>query len=240
MSEFIEANWPAPQHIRALTTTLLNGSSEGSYASNNLALHVEDEPQHVLDNRKRIQSILALPGEPAWLHQTHSTEVVVVEEDLQRNADASITRSKKIPLVILTADCLPIVLCDQSGTEIAAIHAGWRGLYHGIIQKTLQKMHTSPHHLMAWIGPAICKNCYETSLEIKAEFLEKYPYLMHTFSHRHADLPAMAKAILEQHGVSAVYLSGICSFEEKNRCYSYRRASQTGRMGTFIWLRDPL
>lgn len=240
MSDVIEAHWPAPKTIRAVTTTLSPGYSQGAYASNNLGLHVEDCPEHVICNREQVKSMLALPGEPAWLQQTHTADVVIVEDDPRRNVDASITRSKTTPLVILTADCLPIVLCNQEGTEIAAVHAGWRGLFHGIIQHTLQKMNAPSHTLMAWIGPAICKNCYETSLEIKTQFLEKYPYLAHTFSHRHADLSLMAEEILKQHGVRQVYPSHVCTFEEKNRCYSYRRSAQTGRIGTFIWFRDAL
>jgi polyphenol oxidase len=240
MNHFIDANWPAPNTIRAGTTTILHGHSQGTYAANNLALHVEDIAEHVHCNREQLQRTLNLPGEPAWLNQTHSTKVVVVENETQRNADASITRSKTIPLVILTADCLPIVLCDRAGTEIAAIHAGWRGLYDGIIQETVHKMQTSAEHLIAWIGPAICQRCYETSVEVKDKFLEKYPFLEHCFSNRHANLPAMAEKILKQHGVSGVYHSNHCTFEEKNLYYSYRRVQQTGRMGTFIWFRDGL
>ncbi len=237
-NNLIEAHWPAPASIRAITTTLANGYSEGAYQSNNLSLHVEDNIDHVLANREQLKTILAFPGKPAWLHQTHRTTVVTIEEDDNRQVDASITRLKTTPLVILTADCLPIVLCDNAGSEIAAIHAGWRGLYHGIIQNTLQKMHSPLNTLMAWIGPAICKNCYETSLEVKMQFIEKYPYLVDTFSHRHANLAGMAEKILRAHSVAHVYPSNICTFEEKKRCYSYRRTPQTGRMGTFIWFRD--
>ncbi len=237
---FIEANWPAPSSIGAGTSTSVNGFSKGFYASNNLALHVEDEANNVYANRAQLKSMLGFSHEPHWLNQTHSTNVSVVENGDGPEADASITRLKTTPLVILTADCLPIVLCDINGGEIAAIHAGWRGLYNGIIQNTLQKMQTPPHQCMAWIGPAICQNCYETSLEIKTQFITQYPDLADTFQNRQANLPLMAERILKAHGVNAVYPSNICSFEEKNRCYSYRRSPQTGRMGTFIWFRETL
>lgn len=237
---FIEANWPAPDSIRAGTSTSLNGFSRGAYASNNLALHVEDSPTDVSANRMQLKSLLGFSNEPYWLHQTHSTDVSIVEEGDGPNADASITRLKTTPLVILTADCLPIVLCDSKGTEIAAIHAGWRGLYNGIIQNTLDKMKSHPQHCMAWIGPAICQRCYETSLEVKTQFIERYPYLADTFSDRHANLPLMAERILKSCGVTQIYHSNLCTFEEKNRCYSYRRSPQTGRMGTFIWFRETL
>jgi YfiH family protein len=232
------ANWPAPRNISALTTTLMGGQSKAPYASNNLALHVGDHATDVLANRHRLKTTLDLPGEPAWLMQTHSTDCVVIEEDTHRQVDASITRLKKQPLAILTADCLPILLCNTAGTEIAAIHAGWRGLLNGIVQNTLKKMQSSPNTLMAWVGPAICQRCFEVGLEVKAQFTTHYPNTSVAFEGRYANLPQMADLILQAAGVSAVYHSNACTFEEKNKFYSYRRESQTGRMATLIWFND--
>lgn len=238
MSNYIHADWPAPKHISALTTTLQNGCSEGPYASHNLGLHVEDNPAHVLLNRQALCRSLALPSEPYWLNQTHSTRAVVVGEDHHPDADAAITRQHTTPLVILTADCLPILLCNTKGTEIAAIHAGWRGLLNGVVHNTLEKMHSKPHTLLAWIGPAICQNCYEVGDEVRAQFTTEYPFTQGAFNGRYADLPRMAEMVLNHLGIKNIYQSGICTFEEKKRCYSYRRAAQTGRMGTLIWFND--
>ena len=149
------SNWPAPINIRALTTTRLGGESLPPYDNNNLALHVGDNADHVLKNRLALVNSLHLPGEPIWLEQTHSNHCVVVEDEPNRVADAAITRCKQFPLSIMTGDCLPILLCDKAGTEIAAIHAGWRGLVNGIVENTLSKMLNHSETLIAWIGPAI-------------------------------------------------------------------------------------
>ncbi len=210
----------------------------GPYASNNLGLHVGDEETNVLANRRALRESLALPGEPAWLMQTHSTCCVVIENDKERTADAAITRQKNQPLVIMTADCLPILLCNTAGTEIAAIHAGWRGLLNGIVQHTLEKMHAPPETLLAWIGPAICQACYEVGKEVKEQFTGRYPFTASAFDGRLANLPLMADLVLRSQGVTAVYHSDICTFEQNTTCYSYRRESQTGRMGTLIWFND--
>ena len=238
----VHANWPAKKHIHALTTTRAHGISLPPYASNNLALHVGDSEEHVLANRAALCRSLTLPAEPVWLNQTHTNQCVRVEDETLRDADAAVTSSKKHPLVIMTADCLPIVLCNQEGTEIAAIHAGWRGLLDGIIENTLAKMQAAPNTLMAWTGPAICKNCFEVGQEVPDAFIQKYLYTAPAFhphtSHNNkslADLAKIAELILNKHGVQAVYHANACTLEEENAFYSYRRASQTGRIATLIW-----
>ena len=233
------ANWPAPPGISALTTTRLGGNSISPYASNNFGLHVSDKQEHVLLNRQQLIAHLELPSEPAWLEQTHSTRCVVVEEESERTADAAITRQRDIPLVVMTADCLPIVLCNQEGTEIAVVHAGWRGLVNGIVESTLSKMTSSTATLMAWIGPAICQRCFEIGDEVRSAYIEKYPFTKATFTTKgikqFANLPKMAELVLHAAGVAAVYQSSACTFEQKNEFYSYRREPQTGRMATLIW-----
>ena len=172
----LHANWPAPKNITALTTTRNSGASLGPYTNNNLALHVGDSEEHVLTNRAALRTNLKLPAEPIWLNQTHTNICVRIEEEILRDADAAVTSSATHPLAIMTADCLPIVLCNQEGTEIAAIHAGWRGLLNGIIENTLNKMHADPNTLMAWTGPSICKNCFKVGQEVPDAFLQNYPY----------------------------------------------------------------
>ena len=243
MTNFL-ANWPAPPNVQALTTTRTVGYSVQPYDHNNLGLHVGDNIEHVQANRSALINALQLPNEPTWLEQTHSTHCIIVEEDTNRNADAAITRSHHYPLAIMTADCLPIVLCDRNGTEIAAIHAGWRGLVHGIIENTLAKMLSHPESLLAWIGPAICQSCYAIGDAMYEAYVNRYPYTASTFcnngSQRYANLPKMAELILNAQGVTAVSQSEACSFELKNKFYSYRREAQTGRMATLIWFNDKL
>ncbi len=234
-----KANWPAPAHITAVTTTRLGGFSQPPFDSNNLGLHVGDLQPNVLKNRQQIQSLLKLPAAPVWLEQTHSTRCIVAGEDQDRKADAAISRSAAFPLAVMTADCLPIALCNQQGTEIAMIHAGWRGLVNGIIENTLKKLQSENGDLLAWIGPAICQNCFEVGDEVYQMYLSHYPFSKTGFQLKKekwlVNLPLIAEQILYSQGISAVYQSNACTFELKTEYYSYRRDQQTGRMATFIW-----
>jgi YfiH family protein len=236
------ANWPAPPNITALSTTRLSGFSVEPYNKNNLGFHVGDNADHVAQNRQQLKEILKLSAEPVWLEQTHSTTCIIPENDSNRNADAAITRSKIHPLVILTADCLPITLCNKQGNEIAAIHAGWKGLFNGIVENTISKMNSNAADLLAWIGPAICQKCYEVGDEVYLAFTKKYPLSTKAFqpsgSKWMANLSQIAELVLNLHGVSAVYQSDLCTFELKNEFYSYRREAQTGRIGTLIWFNE--
>lgn len=234
------ANWPAPKTVKAFTTQKYPGFSQASFAENNLAMHVQDDPVAVQKNRELLCKTYALPQMPIWLNQTHSTDCIVVgHKSISHDADASVTRLHNTPLAILTADCLPILLCHHAGHEIAAIHAGWRGLAHGIIENTLNTLQSAPNHYMAWIGPAICGQCYETGQDVYQVFQHQYPYAKKAFfeqkKHLHLDLPQMAELILKQSGVKSVSLSGVCTHEESNHYYSYRKAKQTGRIATIIW-----
>lgn len=234
------AHWPAPTHIRALTTSRAIGHSVAPYQSNNLALHVGDNAATVLANREQLKQNLQLPKEPIWLEQTHSNRCIIVEEDSNRDVDAAITRQMNTPLAIMTADCLPILLCDQQGQEIAAIHAGWRGLMHGIIENTLTKMQNPSNHLLAWIGPAICQTCYEVGPEVQQAFTNHLPAAEIAFRPQgdrfYADLAKIAELILTAAGVCAIYHSHACTYESVDQFYSYRRSAQTGRMATLIWM----
>lgn len=236
------ANWPAPYNISALTTTRLLGYSSAPFDSNNLAFHVGDVDLQVSKNRQQLTELLCLPAEPIWLNQTHSTICISAETDSNRNADASVTRSKNCPLVVMTADCLPITLCNTQGTEIAAIHAGWRGLYEGIIENTLHKMTSTASDLLAWIGPAISQTHYEIGAEVYSAFHSKHPESASCFKANGnkwlANLAKIAELILNKHGIQAVYQSGLCTYELKDEFYSYRREPRTGRIATLIWFND--
>lgn len=236
------ANWHAPTNVFALTTTRKPGFSTSAYTANNLALHVGDNLDHVRANRQALQESLQRPQDPDWLEQTHSDICVIVEEETNRAADAAITRSPIHTLAIMTADCLPILLCNKQGTEIAAIHSGWRGLAKGIIENTLSKMQSEPDELLAWIGPAICQSCYEVGGEILEEYAARYSFASKAFrpmgSKWLANLPQLAQLVLNYLGILIVYQSKICTFEQNNDFYSYRRTPQTGRMATLIWFNE--
>lgn len=211
------ANWPAPKHIKALTTTC----------------HMD-----LMD----LKSHFHLPDEPIWLNQTHSNICVNTKTDDNRDADAAVAKHPKQVLAIRTADCLPIVLCNQEGTEIAAIHAGWRGLCSGVIENTLETMDSDPTQLMAWLGPAICNHCFEVGPEVPEQFLVNYPFALDAFTPKNdekylGDLSKIASLILTNHGVNDVFCANQCTFEEKNTYFSYRREKQTGRIATLIWFK---
>jgi YfiH family protein len=241
----LKANWQAPSNVFALSTTTEDGYSTPPYDSLNLAEHVGDNLNNVYRNRQHLKDSLHLPAEPEWLLQTHSNLCVVTEDSKNRNVDAAVTRQPNTVLAILTADCLPIILTNQSGTEIAAIHAGWRGLAQGIIESTLAQMHASPSDLCAWIGPSICVNCYQTGEEVRDTFMKNYPFGadgFHQAGHDiFANLPHLAECILKHLGITAVSQSNQCTAETsledsyKKKYYSYRRQPQTGRIATLIW-----
>jgi len=237
------ANWQVPENIKAITTTKIGGFSIGEYATNNLGLHVSDNAEHVIKNRDYLKNNLNLPGDPFWLEQTHTNICTsVLNQNSNRFADAAITQDKKIPLVILTADCVPIVMCNQQGYEIAAIHAGWKGLASGIIENTVSKLSEEAKNYIAWIGPSICQKCYATGIDVYKKFIGKYTYLDQAFkqckSEIYADLPKIANLILNNLGVNKVYLSNACTFEESVKYYSYRQSAKTGRIATLIWFKE--
>jgi YfiH family protein len=240
MMPYKQANWNAPDNIKALATTRESGHSQTPFMGNNLALHVGDNEAHVLQNRATLRKSLNFHKEPQWLSQTHSTISVVVEDEPNRDADAPITRQTDTPLVILTADCLPITLCNHTGTEVAAIHAGWRGLYQGIIENTLNKMHSTPDQLYAWIGPAISQTHYEVGDEVYECFTGKHPKTALAFKPNNgkwlANLPLIAEIVMNALGIHNVSQSNLCTYTQKNDFYSYRRAPQTGRIATLIWI----
>ncbi len=224
-------DWPAPPSIRALTTTREGGVSQGPYASLNLAGHVGDDPRAVAENRARLERALRLPASPCWLRQIHSSRVVEAKEGVE--ADGSFTYRPGIVCAVLTADCLPVLLCDPGG-QVAAVHAGWRGLAAGVLEAALAAF-PSPHRVMAWLGPAIGPAAYEVGEEVKGAFPEDGEAFHPQGGRWRADLPRIAQRRLKRAGVRAIYESRACTFESR-RFFSYRRDGITGRMATLIWI----
>src|SRR5437867_1971570 len=142
MKPYIIPDWPAPMNVRAYTTTRQLG---------NLADHIGDDHQTVALNRQNLMQTLNLPQQPIWLTQVHGNEAVDVATTQPATiADASYATAPNQICAILTADCLPILLCDTKGTTVAAIHAGWRGIAAGVIENTCQQLNIAPHQLLAW------------------------------------------------------------------------------------------
>lgn len=241
---FITPNWPAPESICAVTTTRLGGVSVSPYDQFNLAEHVGDLGEHVLANREILRNKLNLPAEPTWINQIHSAIAISAHPtNTGKEADATYTHERKQVCAILTADCLPLLICSKQGSHVAAIHAGWRGLATGVIAATLRGLQLAGSELLAWLGPAIGGANYEVGHEVREQFIQHDPQLAAAFTPSPnqrwlADLYTIAKLQLAALGVTQVYGGEFCTFSDKKRFYSYRRdGSQTGRMASLIWIK---
>lgn len=239
---FIDPDWPAPPNVRSLATTRHGGFSRGSYASLNLGMHVDDDSDAVQRNRDRLREAGRLPGEPMWLRQVHGTTVWTGGPTASPpTADAAVSRIAGEVCVVMTADCLPILLCDLDGRVVAAAHAGWRGLADGVIEATVAAMNVPPARLMAWLGPAIEQEAFEVGGEVFDRFVARHAEAATAFAANargrwQADLYALARIELRSLGVERVYGGGCRTFADSERFYSYRREPQTGRMATLVWL----
>ena len=241
MIDLICPDWDAPAGVRACSTTRIGGVSQAPYNSFNLGLHVGDDAQTVHRNRSLLHDKLQLPQAPSWIRQTHGTCVVTLEQDESRDADAAITRHPGQVAVIMTADCLPILLCNHEGTEVAAVHAGWRGLQAGVVESVLANMHSDASDLMAWIGPGISQPHFQVGDEVFAAFAdamvgcESY-FVAHGDGYWLCDLAGLALAELTRLGVDQVDRDSGCTYRDAEQFFSYRRDGTTGRMANLIWI----
>ena len=240
-SPLLQAGWPAPAAVRTLLTTRQGGVSQPPYDSFNLGTHVGDQPEAVAANREQLR--LLLPDEPAWLNQVHGTNVVDAAEigETLLDADASFSRQPGKVCVVMTADCLPVLLCDDAGSVVAAAHAGWRGLCDGVLEAAVSATAVAPATLMAWLGPAIGPDAIEVGAEVRAAFIACDPAAAAAFTDIGegkylADIYQLARQRLAAAGVSRVYGGDDCTVIERERFFSYRRDGITGRMASLIWL----
>lgn len=236
---FIKPRWPAPSSVKAIQTTRQGGVSRPPYHALNLATHVNDLPKDVAQNRQMLSEYL--PTEPVWLNQIHSTQVVDAATcQCIEDADASFTTQQHVVCVTMTADCLPILLCDQGGTTVAAVHAGWRGLCDGVIEKTIEAMPVVPSQLLAWLGPAIGPSAFEVGNNVRQQFIEKDQQAANAFLPKGdkwlGNLYLIAEQRLMRSGIQHIYGDVQCTFTNADRFFSYRRDHNTGRMATMIWL----
>lgn len=240
----VRAHWPAPAHVHAMTTTRDGGGSVGTCRSFNLATHVGDDPAAVAANRAALRRLLQLQHEPVWLEQVHGIEVIdAAAATGVPIADGSYTDRPNIVCAVLTADCLPIFLCDDAGSRVAVLHAGWRGLAAGVIEQGLLRMGTptATTGIHAWLGPAIGPRAFEVGDEVRAQFIAAdaqaaSAFVAHRPGHWLADLYALARRRLQRCGVTSVHGGDACTFTDAERFYSYRRDGACGRMASLIWL----
>ncbi|MCW8923596.1 MAG: peptidoglycan editing factor PgeF [Gammaproteobacteria bacterium] len=242
----IQADWPAPENVRALTSTRKGGFSKGSYAGLNLAQHVEDEAPVVARNRDFLLEHFGLPAAPVWLQQTHSNTVIIANDytmaDMPPEADAAWTSDSGIICAVLTADCLPVFFTSQQGDRVAVAHAGWRGVHNGVISHCFAATGIAPEDCLVWLGPAIGAEVFEVGAEVYDAFAKKNPENTVAFEQKDAqhwlcDIYQLARIELQQLGIQSIYGGGLCTYSDENSFYSFRRdGARTGRMASLIWI----
>jgi YfiH family protein len=215
MNQLLLPDWPAPPKVRAVMTT--RNTSEADLRA-------------------------LLPGEAVWLRQVHGTRVARLDQVVSNpEADAAVTGTRNRVCAIRVADCMPVLLADESATAIGAAHAGWRGLSAGVIENTVQAMGIAGGKLLAWLGPAIGPTVYEVGEEVRSAFLARDAAAAAAFSpsrpgHWLLDLYAVARQRLRACGVERIFGGGYCTYSEPERFYSYRRDRTASRMAAYIWL----
>ena len=239
-------DWPAPETVHAFTTTRKNGFSTGSYASLNLAQHVEDDRLTVERNRNRLIEDFNLPSQPIWLQQTHSNTVIVADDyqnaTISPEADASWTSSPGIVCAVLTADCLPVFFTNKQGDRVAVTHAGWRGALNGIISTSFLATGIEVEDCLVWLGPAIGAENFEVGADVYQTFIHKNPENIAAFTqtddqHWLCDIYQLARIECQQLGIHSIYDGGFCTYSDEAHFYSFRRdGARTGRMASLIWL----
>jgi len=236
-------DWPAPAGVCCLSTTRRGGFSQGKYSSLNLGDHVGDDPQAVLANRHWLADRVS--GEPCWLNQVHGITVMdaaaVAAGGQRPDADAAFARQTGVICTVMTADCLPVLLCDDRGRIVAAAHAGWRGLLDGVLEATVAAMAVPGERLLAWLGPAIGPTAFEVGDEVRRAFVERDAGSAAAFVPASgdkwlADIFMLARQRLATRGVERVFGGNLCTVSDPERFFSYRRDGQTGRMATMVWL----
>ena len=236
---WLTPDWPAPASVRACVTTREGGVSEAPFDSLNLGDHVDDRPEAVAENRRRLTDHFSI--KPAWLQQVHGIAVAQADPGLVATADASWTATPGIACAAMTADCLPALFCNRAGTRVAAAHAGWRGLAAGVLEATLDTLDVPAEDVLVWLGPAIGPKAFEVGPEVREVFINQLPEAAEAFVPSNnagkfmADIYLLARLRLAERGVTAVYGGGFCTVTDP-RFFSYRRASRTGRFASLVWL----
>lgn len=242
MSKVIIPQWPIPEGVGACSSTRIGGVSQPPYDSLNVGAHCGDNLDHVEQNRRLFYAASGMPSKPVWLEQVHGKDVLHLtgEPYASKRADASYSNTPGRVCAVMTADCLPVLFCNVAGTEVAAAHAGWRGLCEGVLEETVVCFNDIPANIIAWLGPAIGPAAFEVGPEVREAFMLKDKQADAAFrpagEKYFADIYTLARQRLASMGIENVYGGDRCTFTESNDFFSYRRDRTTGRMASFIWL----
>lgn len=239
-------NWNAPKNVKAMASTRLGGFSTECYQGLNLGSHVGDDLDTVIRNRQWLAQSANMPSAPIWLNQTHSTIVERVTQPTLKTLDADglVTSKSGVVLSAMTADCLPVLLTNRQGTQVSAVHAGWRGLADGIVENAVAMFDRDADtgNVIAWLGPAIGASVFEVGNDVLQAFCDVDSRGIDAFKPTGqvgkwwANMELLATQRLNALGVTQVFASGLCTYSEPERFYSYRRDGVTGRLASFIWI----
>ncbi len=239
----IRPEWPVAKNVKAaVTVRAADGAGDGEFADFNLATHVDDDGAAVAANRSLLVEQLQLPESPRWLQQVHGCAVVDLDTAESGDVgDAAVTSQAGRVAAVMTADCLPVLLCNQAGNKVAVAHCRWRGLVAGVLAETVAALDEEPGQLMAWLGPGISQGAYEVDGAVRDPFLALDPghadcFLENPRGRWQANLYALSRRMLADVGVEAIYGGGFCTYYDHRRFFSHRRQGVCGRMATLIWL----
>ena len=233
-----------PDNVKFISTSrfIEGGSGADCFGNFNLALHVGDEPSAVSANRELLEKHYKLPTSPQWINQTHSSVCIRLDSKFSSSeADASYSRTSGVVCSVLTADCMPVFVCDKRGTIVGIAHAGWRGLVSGVIESLIEGMNVEGSELLVHLGPAISQSAYEVGSEVKTQFLDRNSIFERSFIEKNGkyylDLYDGAKVILEGYGITSISGGDCCTYEDSKQFFSFRRDGIcSGRMAHLIWM----
>jgi YfiH family protein len=237
---WIVPEWPVPTHVRSLVTTRHGGFSTGPYASMNVGLRVQDDPETVQRNRALLRNLL--PQEPKWLAQVHGVRAVDADRlDGEVEADAAVARRPGTVCAVMIADCLPVLFSTRDGSAVAAAHAGWRGLSAGVLESTVRALAAPPRDLLVWLGPGIGPRAFQVGADVRDAFVSRDGQAEAAFRSQGAgkwlcDLFLLARQRLQALGINEVYGGDLCTYSDPERFFSHRRDGISGRMAALVWL----
>ena len=240
---YLIPDWPAPANVKACVTKREGGVSTNNFSSFNMGLRSGDVVEHVQANRRQMRSDFNWLHEPQWLKQVHGTKVVSASDrGEEQEGDAVWSNQAGLACAVLTADCLPVLFCDRSGSVVAAAHAGWKGLQAGVLENTIKSMGQPASEIMAWLGPGISQNHFEIGPEVRDAFIRIDAEAARAFipgqgDRWHGDLYLLARQRLQAAGISAIHGGEFCTYQQADTFYSYRRdGKESGRLASVIWL----
>ena len=233
-----------PDNVKFISTPrfIEGGAGADCFGNFNLALHVGDEPGAVSANRELLVKHYKLPSSPQWINQTHSSVCIRLDSKISSaEADASYSRTSGVVCGVLTADCMPVFICDKRGTVVGIAHAGWRGLVGGVIESLIEEINVGGSELLVHLGPAISQSAYEVGSEVKTQFLDRNSIFERSFIEKNGkyylDLYDGAKVILEGYGITSISGGDCCTYEDSKQFFSFRRDGEcSGRMAHLIWM----